>query len=548
MRARRRLQHQHLGRAAAVHPFRRLQRAQGHPQWGGVERRPPRLSQQRTSRSLLALNPPLNLFFLGLHPLPTHFRLCESPRQQSQPPRRVLEQQGRNLVRPQDQRQQRHSQGGCWYNKVVYHAEKMSGAQGHSCRKTSTTQPPDQFHLASSLMHQFTLPSHDDRSESEVFIGLANNYVMHGRSLSEMCEHNWAVAKQYGKEQVAVVWRIIKTMYGEEYVQNSVPNNREDVISHNNLPMNNMLGLEHENDQRSRGGDTPAAQFSDDTENEDQVDHMTIYNNGFPMYLNVRTGLPKGDFSFGENELDMELDGIITDFQSGYRNYIPQQDFVLPNEAFHIRHEIRNRSPPPDKFPNSNYEVLNDDSHGVPIEEQPTALLTVSNLPKMSLWDPSSIVLDALKHHAMLGDVQTAACVLIVLGDQRKCLTDLDESTQEHWLLGYIDLLSRFQLWNIATQIIKLSWIPAVEQMNQQSTRFNTNCSNCSKALQRIGWLCDRCHSSQYALCSVCHQVVKGLYAWCQGCSHGGHLLHMRQWFAVNKTCPAGCRHLCEYK
>lgn len=397
-------------------------------------------------------------------------------------------------------------------------------------------------------MHQFTVTSCENKSESEIFIGLAKNYVLNGRSLSEICEHNSAVAKQYGKNQIATIWKIIKTMYGEEYLQNNISNNnREDVISHNNIPLNIGLENTNDNDQRSKDGDAPAAQFSDETENEDQVDHIAIYNNGFPTYLNIRTGLPKGDFSFGENELDMELDGIMSDYQSGYRNFtMSQQDFVLPNEAFHIRHEIRNRSPPPDKFPN-NFSVINDDQP-IPFEEQPHSLLTVSHLPKMPLWDPSSIVLDALKHHAMLGDVQTATCILIVLGEQRKCLADLDESMQEHWLLGYIELLSRFQLWNIATQIIKLSWIPAVEQLNQQSTRFNTNCSKCSKALQRIGWLCDRCHSSQYAACSVCHQVVKGLYAWCQGCSHGGHLLHMKQWFAVNKMCPTGCRHLCEYK
>lgn len=33
-------------------------------------------------------------------------------------------------------------------------------------------------------------------------------------------------------------------------------------------------------------------------------------DNAFPNYLNVRNGcLPKGDFFFGENELDVELDG-----------------------------------------------------------------------------------------------------------------------------------------------------------------------------------------------------------------------------------------------
>lgn len=63
------------------------------------------------------------------------------------------------------------------------------------------------------------------------------------------------------------------------------------------------------------GGDTPAAHYSggdDETETEDQVDHIGLYNNCFPSYLNIRGGLPKGDFSFGENELDMELDDIRT--------------------------------------------------------------------------------------------------------------------------------------------------------------------------------------------------------------------------------------------
>lgn len=137
---------------------------------------------------------------------------------------------------------------------------------------------------------------------------------------------------------------------------------------------------------------------------------------------------------------------------------------------------------------------------------------------------------------------------------------------QEHWLLGYIELLSRYKLWNISNQVIKLSWLPNVSQLNQQSTTMHTNCGKCLKPLQRVGWLCDRCHTSEYGLCSICHQVVRGefsqnillignyhvflnagLYVWCQGCSHGGHEGHMRQWLARKRVCPTGCGHLCEY-
>jgi len=61
-------------------------------------------------------------------------------------------------------------------------------------------------------------------------------------------------------------------------------------------------------------------------------------------------------------------------------------------------------------------------------------------------------VADALRHHAVLGDIQTAASVLLVLGEHRRSLK-LDEATQEHWLLGYIDWLARHQLWNISSQV-----------------------------------------------------------------------------------------------
>jgi pyruvate/2-oxoacid:ferredoxin oxidoreductase beta subunit len=41
------------------------------------------------------------------------------------------------------------------------------------------------------------------------------------------------------------------------------------------------------------------------------------------------------------------------------------------------------------------------------------------------------------------------------------------------------------------------------------------------------------------------HQTVKGMYAWCQGCGHGGHLRHMHEWFQTNLECPTGCGHVC---
>lgn len=86
-----------------------------------------------------------------------------------------------------------------------------------------------------------------------------------------------------------------------------------------------------------------------------------------------------------------------------------------------------------------------------------TALLSVSCIVRPVAWDPSAVVADALQHHAARGDVQTSASVLLVLGDKRKALeSSLDQVTQEHWLLAYIELLSRYKLWNVCTQVCSL--------------------------------------------------------------------------------------------
>uniref|UniRef100_A0A1Y1LB70 GATOR2 complex protein WDR24 n=2 Tax=Photinus pyralis TaxID=7054 RepID=A0A1Y1LB70_PHOPY len=424
---------------------------------------------------------------------------------------------------------------------------KMTGFIRKSSSTNLTTS--DQFHQASSTVHQFKTHL---TQETKCFYSLASNYMMSGKSVSEMCEHNATVAQEHGKNYVSTVWRILKTIYGDEYNRNSslyLSKNNDDSISHNNI----VLDPSTDTDKQSKGGDTPAAQFSggDETEAEDQVDHSAPYGSAFTSYSNFRLGLPRGDFFFGDNELDVELDGLnsIPDIRNGIRStpqIIDQQDWTLPNEAFNIRHEIQNHSPPPEQFPNQNSPDTNDETP-LHAEDGSAAFLTIPKAPMRFEWNPSNILISALKYHATLGDVQTAAVILIVMGDHRRLLKDLDESTQEHWLLGYIELLGRYRLWNIAAQVIKLSWLPSVTQLNQQSTRINTNCGNCSKPLQRAGWVCDRCHTSEYALCSICHQVVKGLYAWCQGCSHGGHLAHIQQWMSKHKACPTGCGHLCEY-
>ena len=76
---------------------------------------------------------------------------------------------------------------------------------------------------------------------------------------------------------------------------------------------------------------------------------------------------------------------------------------------------------------------------------------------------------------------------------------------------------------------------------------MHTNCGECGKPILNTGWYCLKCKSSASSKCVVCNQVVRGLFAWCQGCSHGGHISHLKHWFSNNSKCPR-CGHICEYE
>lgn len=59
--------------------------------------------------------------------------------------------------------------------------------------------------------------------------------------------------------------------------------------------------------------------------------------------------------------------------------------------------------------------------------------------------------------------------------------------------MSYIDLLQRFELWNVSNEVIKLSTCGAITCLNQTSTTLHINCSNCKRPMSNKGWICDRC-------------------------------------------------------
>ena len=181
------------------------------------------------------------------------------------------------------------------------------------------------------------------------------------------------------------------------------------------------------------------------------------------------------------------------------------------------------------------------------LEEQTSHVLGIAPLGDVPAWDPVPTIAALLLQRAESGDAQTAVTMYLVLGHAR--LKDyLDAGLVEHWFASYVETLFQFQLIQTAAQVIKRAPADSVRTLNLANTIYYSNCTNCKIALNKRGaWFCDRCKSNPF-LCSVCQTTVKGLVVWCQGCGHGGHLGHMRDWFKVGKLCPTGCGHFCEFQ
>ncbi|KAG0318200.1 WD repeat-containing protein 24, partial [Linnemannia gamsii] len=173
--------------------------------------------------------------------------------------------------------------------------------------------------------------------------------------------------------------------------------------------------------------------------------------------------------------------------------------------------------------------------------------IKVSDAPVKRNWSHDDTIRNMLDFYAEQGEVQMCVTILLVLAEEE----DLPEfGLSQHWFSSYIDLLSRFKLWSIATAVSQACKDVRIHTMNQDSTTIHTSCSSCMKPILTRGlsssgfWACDRCRKV-LSSCSVCHKTVRGIFTWCTQCSHGFHLQHAQEWFSQSAECPTGCGHQC---
>ncbi|XP_060562640.1 GATOR complex protein WDR24-like isoform X2 [Ruditapes philippinarum] len=379
----------------------------------------------------------------------------------------------------------------------------------------------------------------------------AKNYKLEGHSVEELCKHNSKVAQSLHRGQVAQAWLLVLTLYCTHIVEskNLHVNRTSSVISSvltEKIDIDkNKQAKEPETDVDDKNMDGTSGNSDDDMEDKELFD---------AKLSNIARGQINTDWDifFGDGDPgSFDLNEDIQEFSDS------KQEWILPSEAFNPRHEIPDETCKNPKGstqkggPETRLDPAIESEIADNVEIKGTNDKYTNNLLSADMqlmqnhdWEFVTIVTDMMKNFAAEGDVQTPVCMLIVLKD--KVRKFIEPNLQEDWFFSYIELLGRFKLWTIANFVIKLSNLHHVSILNQQSTTIHVNCNTCQRPLHRSGWLCDRCKNI-INQCCVCHLPVKGLFLWCQGCSHGGHLQHVKDWFSRNAECPTGCGHVCEY-
>ncbi|KAN0023404.1 hypothetical protein ACTFIU_011574 [Dictyostelium citrinum] len=154
------------------------------------------------------------------------------------------------------------------------------------------------------------------------------------------------------------------------------------------------------------------------------------------------------------------------------------------------------------------------------------------------------IITDMLEACIEKGDVQTCVFIVLILG--RYIDLNIEKHRLTTWFGSYIELLQRYKMWSLALEVMKYCDDQIINQASKRHTTLISACSSCGKSIPQNSIICEKCNKAS-SKCSICRLPVKGMWVWCQGCGHGGHLEHMKSWFIDKnqKSCPTGCTHIC---
>ncbi|RDD42689.1 WD repeat-containing protein 24 [Trichoplax sp. H2] len=337
---------------------------------------------------------------------------------------------------------------------------------------------------------------------------LAKHYLITGKLFGQICDHNREVADKVQLHHIAQTWSVLKVMYQNYSTQND--NRKVSIPDLDHFGKD--LVLDEDDTDGSLSDDAPSSSYAFTSAMSDD-----------------------GEIGIGA------LDGEVSIFSFQAPGHMPTEAFEYASLENDGTPTIGSESQ--DRIERASCD--NSESYSKPTELVADLFVTkpTPEMIEVRSWKFSDIIPDLLKSYADEGDVQTCVSIIAALGE-RFDVTSINEETVVNWYNYYLEILDKFELWNAHNELIKTAHYSAIRELSF-SWPYNTGCNNCKKVVNKAG-CCNIC-KKQAALCSVCHLPVKGLYVWCHGCGHGGHLQHMKEWIKKNHVCPTGCKHRCEY-
>jgi len=176
-----------------------------------------------------------------------------------------------------------------------------------------------------------------------------------------------------------------------------------------------------------------------------------------------------------------------------------------------------------------------------------------------------------LRFYEVQGDVQMLATMVCVLRNRSAnhssnakswSLLPSNQSLKfDLYISRYADLLFSWDLLTTRTELNKHLVSAAARKATSASFMVGDASRDgmASASTLALAFACPRCSQEtvapgtnycrmcqDYAFrCIVCDHAIRGLFASCELCGHGGHLEHLQLWFASHDVCPTGCGCRC---
>lgn len=411
-----------------------------------------------------------------------------------------------------------------------------------------------------------------------LFIVLAKKYALTEQPFEELCEFNARICEKYGRPQVAQTWRQIRHMFsvvgrhptsseggpGNNPSGGSIPTTIDLTVTKTEVNRHSSGGAgaggRHLSGQQPPNLSAVALNANNSLLKEDSAEDDDIFERG--RYFKSLTQGALGTSKFAVDFFDAPTS---VDSGNSANSKVEAMNFIMDNkhewelqrESILHRHNIgdynTNELPvgTDGLYPDGGDtgSPLNVEEEEETVDEAAAGANVQSLLASRNISLPpapfNALVGEMLRQYVDNGDLQTAMSIILVLGDRMKQVSSINRSTIIVWFRSYIEMVQRFQLWNVSSRLLKMATDSEIQALNQTATTVSLMCAKCRRMI-KVGSICDKCQLDIFN-CSICHVAVRGLYMWCHGCGHGGHSTHIRQWFNENSQCPTGCGHQCKF-